>query len=157
MKKIRNFPQISDWDCGVSVVQTTLYHLCDKRYSHRKIAKALNAKTEYGTNFWQIEDGIKKLNKSLHVETHTMTTISSLITWNNDDTILIIDWWDMTNGHYSIITDITEEFIVLVDPQYYKTRTLEMSMFSSNWFDWEGVYEHKNWVDRGVIKVTKKL
>ena len=155
LKNIHNIPQLYDWDCGVSVVQTSIYHLSGKKLSHRRVTKALGSKTDYGTNFWSMEQGIKKLDKSLRVDTFTLADTWLLMQWDNPDTLLIVDWWDMTDGHFSIIADITKEYIVLVDPQYSRYRTVDFTTFMTNWFDWGGTSDNKSWIDRGLIRIIK--
>ncbi len=156
MKKIKNLTQEYDWDCGVAVVRTAINHLTGKVISHKRTAKACGSREDYGTQFRMLETGIKKLSKKLDVKAYLKVKPAELIVWNRDpNTILIVDWWDASDGHFSIVADVKVDFISLVDPQFYSLRTLPMDMFITNWFDWDGTWWEKNWLDRGLVKVTK--
>jgi predicted double-glycine peptidase len=58
-----------------------------------------------------------------------------------DDQIpVIVDWFSEDDGHYSVVVDIDEENIYLLDPQLGYVRAMTLDKFYRVWFDFPGDY-----------------
>lgn len=55
-------------------------------------------------------------------------------------TPVIVDWFSEDDGHYSVVVDIDEENIYLLDPEIGYVRAMRLKKFFRVWFDFPGEY-----------------
>ena len=53
-------------------------------------------------------------------------------------TPVIVDWFSEDDGHYSVVVDIDEENIYLLDPEIGYVRAMRLKKFYRVWFDFPG-------------------
>lgn len=53
---------------------------------------------------------------------------------------VIVDWYDATDGHYSVVVGLDRENIYLQDPSLGQARALKLKTFKRVWFDFPGGY-----------------
>jgi predicted double-glycine peptidase len=53
---------------------------------------------------------------------------------------VIVDWFSEDDGHYSVVVDINDENIYLLDPELGYVRAMRLNKFYRVWFDFPGEY-----------------
>jgi predicted double-glycine peptidase len=53
---------------------------------------------------------------------------------------VIVDWFDGTDGHYSVVVGLDRENIYLQDPSLGHARALKLTTFRRVWFDFPGKF-----------------
>ncbi|QQS39391.1 C39 family peptidase [Candidatus Woesebacteria bacterium] len=53
---------------------------------------------------------------------------------------VIVDWFSEDDGHYSVVVDIDDENIYLLDPEMGHVRAMRHTKFYRVWFDFPGDY-----------------
>lgn len=53
---------------------------------------------------------------------------------------VIVDWFSEDDGHYSVVVDINDENIYLLDPEIGYVRAMRLYKFYRVWFDFPGEY-----------------
>lgn len=56
---------------------------------------------------------------------------------------VIVDWFQIDDGHYSVVTDITKKHIYLADPYIGQLISYKLSEFYRIWFDFPGPFLKK--------------
>lgn len=51
---------------------------------------------------------------------------------------VIVDWFSEDDGHYSVVVDINDENIYLLDPELGYVRAMRLQKFYRVWFDFPG-------------------
>ena len=55
---------------------------------------------------------------------------------------VIVDWFQISDGHYSVVSDINHKYIYLVDPYLGAPISIKLTKFYRIWFDFPGAYLH---------------
>src|SRR3989344_3530561 len=53
---------------------------------------------------------------------------------------VIVDWFSIDDGHYSVIVDIDDKNIYIQDPEQLEPKTFDIEFFNRIWFDFPGNY-----------------
>lgn len=53
---------------------------------------------------------------------------------------VMVDWFSVDDGHYSVVVDITAKDITIIDPETGKIRSFSRTIFKRIWFDFRGEY-----------------
>ena len=53
---------------------------------------------------------------------------------------VIVDWFSVDDGHYSVVAHIDKENIYLQDPEFGKLHKIKIKKFKRVWFDFPGNY-----------------
>jgi predicted double-glycine peptidase len=134
--KYTHFTQ-SDGLCGPASLRILLSHF-DKNYSEEDLAKISDASSKYGTE----HDGLIKAVKALggHVFAKENGTIEELEYFIKKEKLpVLIDWFDKDGDHYSVIANITDKHIIIVDPASDSVkRQLDIKDFPQIWFGFVG-------------------
>ena len=71
---------------------------------------------------------------------------------------VIINWFDVDDGHYSVVVDIDKKNIITVDPIDGKPeRRLDRKTFPNMWFDFVGKdFKKVSWSWYMVVTLEKK-
>lgn len=71
---------------------------------------------------------------------------------------VIVDWFSLDEGHYSVVAGIDRKNIYLQDPQIGKIRTIELKTFKRIWFDFPGAFlrTKRDIIIRRIIVINKK-
>lgn len=57
---------------------------------------------------------------------------------------VIVDWFSVDDGHYSVVVDVGRKYVYLMDPEIGKVRKLPLSTFYRVWFDFPGHFMKSN-------------
>ncbi|MEK7621603.1 MAG: cysteine peptidase family C39 domain-containing protein [Patescibacteria group bacterium] len=123
--------------CGPASLKILLSYF-NKDYSEDQLAQLANATRETGTEHEGMIAAIKALGG--HVFTKEHGTIEELEYFVREEKLpVIIGWFDRDGDHYSVVVNITDKNIILVDPATNEPeRWLERSTFPRLWFDFVG-------------------
>ncbi len=123
--------------CGPASLRILLSHF-NKNYSEEDLAKISDASKDYGTE----HDGLIKAVKALggNVFAKENGTIEELKYFVKQEKLpVLIDWFDSDGDHYSVIANITDKHIIIVDPASKAVkRQLDINAFPQNWFGFVG-------------------
>ncbi|MEI8103812.1 MAG: cysteine peptidase family C39 domain-containing protein [Candidatus Moraniibacteriota bacterium] len=120
---------------GVEKTEEELATLCDKD-------------DDLGTD----DQGLKKAAEQLgfKVEIHNESTFEDIKGWIGKGVPVIVNWFtrgrmdyadsDVSDGHYSVVMGLDEEYIYLQDPETGSMREIEREDFMTVWFDFTGKY-----------------
>lgn len=97
------------------------------------------------------DHGMKRALESygLNVEIKNFSTFEDIQNILDRNIPVIVDWFsggincepcDTPNGHSSIVVDLTDQHIFLLDPEYASIRKLSKDDFMRCWFDWRSPY-----------------
>jgi predicted double-glycine peptidase len=75
----------------------------------------------------------------------------------NKNTPVIVDWFSVDGGHYSVIIGVDEKNIYMQDPESIELKTLDIETFKAVWFDFPGDYlkSKDDIIIRRMIVVSK--
>lgn len=71
---------------------------------------------------------------------------------------IIVNWFSVDDGHYSVVVGLDTNYIYLQDPEIGKIRKLSRKTFMRVWFDFRGNYlkSRDRLVLRRIISIEKK-
>jgi ABC-type bacteriocin/lantibiotic exporter with double-glycine peptidase domain len=151
--------------CGPAVLHMVLsYYGVHK--TEQELAVLCGTSLDMGTSAEQIKSAGEELG--LMVDIHDNCSFADIEGWLDEKKPVIVDWFtrgrrDYTDaavpdGHYSVVTGISDTHIYLQDPEIGGLRTLSLDDFYKVWFDFRGTYISA-WEDmllRQCIVVSKK-
>jgi ABC-type bacteriocin/lantibiotic exporter with double-glycine peptidase domain len=150
--------------CGPAVVKMILdFYKIDK--SEAEIATQLNNDLKLGTTAETIKEFLESLDFS--VEIKNFSEYEDIQKWLDQGVPVIVDWFtrgrldypedSVSEGHYSIIVGLDDQFIYLQDPEVGRLRKISREEFMYVWFDYNGLRPEK-WEDmiiRQIIVIQK--
>ena len=110
--------------------------------SEKKIAKIAGATKEKGCSI----EGLIRAAKHFGFKTYLKKegSFSELKSFVKKEIPVIINWFLEDDGHYSVLADIDNNRIVLIDPSLKKgKREIPLEKFLRIWFDFPGQYIKK--------------
>ena len=133
--------------CGPASLKMVFdYYGIDK--SEEEIAKLSGTTEDLGTD----DQGIKKAAKSLglKVEIKNESSFEDIQDYLSKKIPVIVNWFtrgridyddsQVSDGHYSVVVGLDDDFIYLQDPEIGKLRKVERNDFMKVWFDFKGEY-----------------
>lgn len=111
--------------------------------SEAELAELAGASQEKGAS----PEGLVKAAKFKGFDTFlkTHSTINDLRYFIRRKMPVIVDWFCVDCGHYSVVADVTEKHVILVDPSPRKflffrfhKRKIPIKNFRTSWFDFPG-------------------
>lgn len=131
--------------CGPAALVSLLGYY-GKSYTEDEIADVSGSTREHGTHPDQIKKGLDVLGvKYVSGEQGTWDILREAV---NAKTPVLVLWWSVgenTDGHYSVVAEITEDEIVLMDPEFGQFRTLAKDYFLEHWYDFEEGKKINQW------------
>ncbi len=120
-----------------------------------KIAKLAGASRNKGTT----REGLIRAAKhfGFRVFLKKNSTLSDIKGFIKKGIPVIIDWFLEDDGHYSVVADIDDKYILLVDPAFKNgKRKIPIEKFFRVWFDFPGNYikNPKDLVLRLMLVIT---
>jgi ABC-type bacteriocin/lantibiotic exporter with double-glycine peptidase domain len=132
--------QIGNYDCGVAAAAMVLKHF-DIPTDYEHLMQTCKTTKEHGTKPADLAEAIHNADSDIIATIHTRISWSELIKMNkNEDVLVILDFWDVDDGHYVVMVDVNDSYIVVADPSTGKYRLMDRQMFETNWFDYEDNY-----------------
>ncbi len=137
--------------CGPASLKILLSHF-GKDYSEKELALLCNSTIEHGTDHANLIQVTKDLG--FDVESESSATIDELRELVKKDIPVIVGWWSVDDDHYSVVYDVDDEFVYLVDPEIDEpTRKIAIHEFEKIWFDFDGPLERRD--EHWMMAVTK--
>lgn len=129
-----------------------------------EIAKLCGTTEELGTD----DQGMKKAAESIgfKVEIKDNSTFEDIQKWLHKKIPVVVNWFtrgridyteeEVSDGHYSVVVGLDDEFIYLQDPEIGKLRRIKRDDFMKVWFDFRGEYiKPDKLIIRQIIAVYK--
>lgn len=66
---------------------------------------------------------------------------------------VIVDWFSVDEGHYSVVIGFNKDSVKIMDPEFGKYRILEIDAFQRTWFDFDDSVNHDGLTKRLAIFV----
>ena len=115
--------------------------------SEAEIAEAAGATKERGTKI----EGLIKAARHFGFKTFVKknSSLGDLEYFVKRKVPVIVDWFSEDDGHYSVVVDIDEKNVVLMDPElrkiliYVRRRKFSRETFLRIWFDFPGDFMRK--------------
>jgi len=130
--------------------------------SEAEIAKISGATREKGIS----TSGLVKAAKHFGFKTFVKenSSLKDLEYFVNKKIPVIVDWFDEDDGHYSVVVDVDEKNIVLMDPAlrkiliYIRRKVFLRETFFRVWFDFPGDYikSQKDLIVRLMLVIIPK-
>lgn len=141
--------------CGPASLKILLTHF-GKEYSEKELAKLCNATIDFGTDHQDLVKAVKEIGA--YCFTKENATIEDLKFFIKNDLPVIVGWWSEDGDHYSVMYDINEENIYLMDPQIDAIKnegniSMPTKNFLELWYDFEGKNNERK-VSRWLMIVT---
>lgn len=127
----------TDGLCGPASLRILLSHF-DKNYSEEDLAKLCDATKEYGTEHDGLIKGAKAIGANVFAKENG--TIEELKYFIKEQKLpVLFGWFDKDGDHYSVIANITDKNVIIVDPAAKAgKRQLDIKEFPQIWFDFIG-------------------
>ena len=134
--KVQPFEQ-SPGLCGPASLKILLSHF-GKIYSEQQLKNISNATCDAGTEHEGMIQAIKATGG--YVFTKDNGTIQELEYFIKKEKLpVIIGWFDKDGDHYSVVVNITDKNIIIVDPAVNEPeRWIDREIFPRIWFDFVG-------------------
>lgn len=153
--KVQPFEQ-SKGLCGPASLKILLSYF-GKNYTEEQLAGLGGATQDSGTEHEGMISAIKELGGFVFVKEEG--TIEELEYFIKEEKLpIIIGWFDKDGDHYSVVVNITDKNIIIVDPATNEPeRWIDREKFSNIWFDFVGK-ENKilSWGWYMVVSFEKK-
>lgn len=149
--KIEPYKQSASYLCGPASLKIVLsYYGINK--SEKIIANQTKTTSKLGCAHQNLIKYAKKLGfKAYYKDNFSIKDLESLI---NKKIPVIVDWFSLKGeGHYSVITDITNDKIIYIDSYDGKMMEINKRDFLFRWFDFIGFPSKKNLILRRAIVI----
>jgi predicted double-glycine peptidase len=132
--------------CGPACLKMVFAYF-GRRVSHKKIAKACRSTLASGTTGANLVRGAKKFGFAGQVSDHS--NFRTIAKWLRRGVPVIVDWMStvptrasghMACGHYSVVSRLEKDHIVLQDPAIGGERRLSRKAFLNVWFDFKNIF-----------------
>lgn len=123
--------------CGPASLRILLSFF-GKTYSEEELARLCGAKLEVGTEQTGLIAGAKAVGAHVFAKEHG--TIEELEYFIKTEKLpVIVDWFDVDDGHYCVVVGMTEKDLILADPsKTEKERRISKEFFPKVWFGFIG-------------------
>lgn len=134
--------------CGPASLKILLEHF-GKIYSEDELATLCGSTREKGTDHAQLVNALQKIDEHpIEISNASFDDIRSYIARGVP---VIVGWWSISEDHYSVVVDITQETISLMDPEEDELVVMTLKAFESVWYDFDSAQNIR--VDRWMLGV----
>jgi ABC-type bacteriocin/lantibiotic exporter with double-glycine peptidase domain len=149
--------------CGPACLKIEFAHF-GRRVSEKEIGKACRSSPQSGTTGTNLVKGAKQFGFSAKI--FDRSNFRTIAKWLRRGVPVIVDWMStvptvgarqsMACGHYSVVSGLDKDHIVIQDPAVGARRRLSRRAFQSVWFDFRFVYPKSadDLIIRRLILVT---
>lgn len=134
MIKLNVFKQKTDYTCGPSCLKM-VFDYFGLKLTEEQIAK-LAGTTVDGTAPEKLVSCSNKLGFEAHYKVNS--SISDIKKFLNKRVPVIVDWFSVDEGHYSVVVGMDSQNIYLADPEFGKIKSMKLNDFYRVWFDFSG-------------------
>lgn len=130
--------QKKNYWCGPTSLKMVLnYYGIDK--TEKELARICQASPALGVPAQKLVDAAKSFGLRGFVKDNC--EFSDIAHYVCDKKIpVIVDWFQIDDGHYSVVTDINDKYIYLTDPYQGEPISIKKTKFYRVWFDFPGLY-----------------
>lgn len=140
MLKVRHFRQQKPGFCGPASLKMVLEYYGSQK-SEKELARLSGCTISKGVKAEGILEAAKKLGFKGFIK--DFSDIKDLKKYVLKKKIpVIVNWFSIDEGHYSVVVDIDRENIYLQDPELKGIRTIKIKTFKRVWFDFPGDFLH---------------
>lgn len=158
MIKLKQFRQ-SPGFCGPASLKM-VFDYYGVRTSEKEIAKMAGSCRDRGTNMQGMIKAAQHFG--FHAFSKQRSSISDLKYFVQKGIPVIVDWFFVNEGHYSVVVDIDSKNISLMDPTlrnmriYVRRRKLPIAAFLKVWFDFSAnfIENPSDLIIRAILVVT---
>lgn len=149
--------------CGPASLKILLsYYGIEK--TEGELARLCRIKKGLGTDSKRIKKAAEQLGFKVRIK--NKSNFKDIENWLGKGVPVIVNWFTrdrtdysdsaVSDGHYSVVVGLDDEFIYLQDPEIGKIRKLSREDFMTVWFDFTGRYiKPKELVIRQIIAIYK--
>src|SRR3989338_9124373 len=132
LKPYRQKPEL----CGPACLKMVLEYFGIEK-PEAKIARLYGYKPAKGVSAEGLIKAAKQLGlKAFSKDFTELKDIKEYVL--NKKTTVIVDWFSVDDGHYSVVVDIDKENVYLQDPEIGHIRSMRLEVFKRVWFDFPG-------------------
>lgn len=138
MIKIKPFHQKTSF-CGPASLKMVLDYYGLKT-QERVLGKIAGCSTAHGTSAKGLVDAARKFGfRGIIKNSADLKDIREYI---KKEIPVIVQWFSVDEGHYSVVADIDSENIYLQDPELGHMKSMRLETFKRVWFDFPNSYLH---------------
>ncbi|MBU1629478.1 C39 family peptidase [Patescibacteria group bacterium] len=122
--------------CGPASLKILMEYY-GRDFSEEELTNICKASADYGTDHAQMVDAIKSIGENpLAKDNAALEDIREQIAKH---TPVVVGWWSQDEDHYSVVYNIDEKFIYLMDPEIEDgKRIMPIDEFLKIWHDFDG-------------------
>ncbi len=153
MIKLKLFQQSTGY-CGPAVLKMILDFYGVSR-TEKELVKLSGATRERGVEAPALLHVAKKLGFKGFIK--DFSDLEDIKKYIKQGIPIIVDWFSVDDGHYSVVVGIDKKYIYLNDPEFKKVRKLELKIFKRVWFDYKGdsPVSSRDFIIRRMMVITK--
>jgi len=138
--------------CGPASLKMVLEHYGVKK-PEAELGRMAKSSHTMGTRGPNIVAVAKKLGFKAFLKDEA--SISDVRQWTGKGIPVIVNWFSVDDGHYSVAVGMTKTSVFLMDPQFARVRRFPIGKFEDLWFDFtpEGKRTRKSLVLRRMIVI----
>ena len=133
MIKLKPFQQSTGY-CGPAVLKMILDFYGVKK-TEKELVKLSGATREHGVEAPALLRAAKKLGFKGFIK--DFSSLEDIKKYIHKNIPVIVDWFSVDDGHYSVVVGMDKKFIYLNDPELGRVRKLELKVFKRVWFDYK--------------------
>ena len=120
--------------CGPASIKILLSYF-GKEFSEAQLAQLASATTEVGTEHEGMIQALKEVDGFVFAKAGG--TLEELEYFVREEKLpVIVGWFDRTGDHYSVVVNVTDKNVIMVDPATDEPeRWVDRATFPSVWFD----------------------
>jgi len=127
----------SSGHCGAACLKIVLeYYGIHK--SERELIRLVGSTTAHGVTTESMALAIRKYKMQTIIKDNT--TLKQIASLLKKQIPVIVDWFSVDDGHYSVVVGLDRENIYMQDPELGHLRTMKCKTFMTVWFDFDGQY-----------------
>lgn len=137
MIRLKPVRQSNEYFCGPAALSMVLAEFGMKK-TQKELARVCGT-TRFGTHAKDLAACARRFG--LHAFVKDDAALADLRHWVKKKKVpVIVAWFFIDEGHYSVVTHIDTTHIVLQDPSTGRKRTMSAKTFLGIWFDFRGPY-----------------
>lgn len=135
--------QENNYFCGPTCLKMVFERFGVKK-TEKDLAKLAGTNERSGTSHYGMIEACKKTGFSCFV--HENSSLKNVNSFLRMGLPVIVDWTDSSEkeGHYTVVTEISDDSMVFCDPWYGPKHTVDKKTFEKFWHD--GLTKGKKWM-----------
>ena len=118
--------------CGPASLKMVL-ELYGMKKSESELGRLTDCSPEMGTSGAKIVEAATKLG--FRAFQKDGASIADIQKWVKKGIPVIVNWFSVNEGHYSVAVEVTKKSISLMDPELARVRRMSVQKFEHFWFD----------------------